>query len=89
MTHNLILSSWKYMKIENTLDASGLECPLPLLKAKLELSKMSKDQIIKVISTDPTSEEDFKAFERMSGNVILAIEKKEQKYFYLIQKKND
>ena len=77
------------MKIENTLDASGLECPLPLLKAKLELSKMSKDQIIKVISTDPTSEEDFKAFERMSGNVILAIEKKEEKYFYLIQKKND
>jgi len=77
------------MKIENTLDASGLECPLPLLKAKLELSKMSKGQIIKVISTDPTSEEDFKAFERMSGNVILAIEKKEQKYFYLIQKKND
>ena len=89
MTHNLILSSWKYMKIENTLDASGLECPLPLLKTKLELSKMSKDQIIKVISTDPTSEEDFKAFERMSGNVILAIEKKEEKYFYLIQKKND
>ena len=77
------------MKIENTLDASGLECPLPLLKAKLELSKMSKGQIIKVISTDPTSEEDFKAFERMSGNVILAIEKKEEKYFYLIQKKND
>ena len=77
------------MKIENTLDASGLECPLPLLKAKLELSKMSKDQIIKVILTDPTSEEDFKAFERMSGNVILAIEKKEEKYFYLIQKKND
>ena len=89
MTHNLILSSWKYMKIENTLDASGLECPLPLLKTKLELSKMSKDQIIKVISTDPTSEEDFKAFERMSGNVLLAIEKKEEKYFYLIQKKND
>ena len=77
------------MKIENTLDASGLECPLPLLKAKLELSKMSKGQIIKVISTDPTSEEDFKAFERMSGNVLLAIEKKEEKYFYLIQKKND
>ena len=89
MTHNLILSSFKHMKIENTLDASGLECPLPLLKTKLELSKMSKDQIIKVISTDPTSEEDFKAFERMSGNVILAIEKKEEKYFYLIQKKND
>ncbi len=77
------------MKIENTLDASGLKCPLPLLRTKLELSKMSKDQIIKVISTDPTSEADFKAFERMSGNVLLAIEKKEEKYFYLIQKKND
>ena len=71
------------MKIENTLDASGLECPLPLLKTKLELSKMSKDQIIKVISTDPTSEEDFKAFERMSGNVLLAIEKKRRKVFLL------
>ena len=77
------------MKANKILDVTGLDCPLPLLKTKLELSFMSKDEIIEVTTNDPTSLEDFKAFERMSGNVILAIEKKEEKYFYLIQKKND
>lgn len=89
MTHNLILSSDEYMKVNKILDVSGLECPLPLLKTKLELSRMSKDEIIQVIASDPTSSEDFKAFERISGNVILNIERQKKNYVYFILKKND
>ena len=89
MTHNLNLSSDEYMKANKILDVTGLDCPLPLLKTKLELSFMSKDEIIEVTTNDPTSLEDFKAFERISGNVILNIEKQKKTYIYLIQKKND
>ena len=77
------------MKVNKILDVSGLECPLPLLKTKLELSRMSKDEIIQVIASDPTSSEDFKAFERISGNVILNIARQKKNYVYFILKKND
>ena len=77
------------MKINKILDVPGLECPLPLLKTKLELSRMSKDEIIQVIASDPNSSEDFKAFERISGNVILNIERQKKNYVYFILKKND
>ena len=56
------------------LDASNLDCPLPLLKAKLMLAELSSGEILKVKATDPTSWEDFASYARISGNKLLKAE---------------
>ncbi len=54
------------------VDARGLNCPLPILKAKKALSTLSSGQIIKVMSTDPGSKRDFEAFARQTGNPLVS-----------------
>ena len=53
------------------LDASGLNCPLPLLKAKMALNKMLSGQTLKVIATDAGSVRDFRTFARLAGHELL------------------
>ena len=53
------------------LDTRGLNCPLPILKAKKALSEMSSGQVLKVVATDPGSVRDFQAFARQSGNELV------------------
>ena len=48
--------------IEETLDARGLQCPLPLLKSRMRLKEMATGQVLHVISTDPHAPIDFKAY---------------------------
>lgn len=54
-----------------TLDATGLNCPLPILKAKKALSDLPKDGLLEVLATDPGSVDDFKAFCRATGHALL------------------
>lgn len=54
------------------VDAKGLNCPLPILKAKKALSSVESGQVVKVIATDPASKRDFEAFARQTGNAIVA-----------------
>ena len=68
------------------LDLSGLQCPMPLLKAKLALNAMEPKQVLKVVATDPGSEKDFHMFVQQSDNQILDFQKDENTYFYWIQK---
>ena len=68
------------------LDLSGLSCPMPLLKAKLALNAMEKEQILKIIATDSTSERDFHMFARQSDNEILEFKRDNQAYLYWIKK---
>ena len=68
------------------LDASGLSCPLPLLKAKLALNSLAPQQVLKVIATDPGSERDFKVFVQQSRHTILSFSKDDSVYSYWIQK---
>src|SRR5690606_28482657 len=68
------------------LDASGLMCPLPLLKAKLALNSLAPQQILKVIATDPGSERDFQVFVQQSRHTILSFNKNDSVYCYWIQK---
>jgi TusA-related sulfurtransferase len=56
------------------LDTCGLNCHLPILKAKKSLTAMSSGQILKVLSTDPGAQRDFEAFARQTGNELLAQE---------------
>lgn len=59
------------MDIHKELDARGLTCPLPILKAKKALSDMQSGEILKVLATDPGSVRDFQAFARQTGNDLL------------------
>ena len=68
------------------LDAAGLDCPLPLLKAKMALNKMSSGQVLKVIATDGGSQRDFRTFARLAGHELLREEEDAGTYRYWLRK---
>ncbi len=59
------------MQIDKELDTSGLNCPLPILKAKKALADMQSGQTLRVVATDAGSVRDFQAFARQTGHVLL------------------
>lgn len=59
------------MDIHKELDTRGLNCPLPILKAKKALADMESGQLLKVLATDPGSMRDFQAFARQTGNELI------------------
>lgn len=59
------------MDITREIDTRGLNCPLPILKAKKTLAEMTTGQTLRVIATDPGSVRDFQAFARQTGNELL------------------
>ena len=59
------------MNIQKELDTRGLNCPLPILKAKKALADMTSGQVLKVVATDPGSMRDFQAFARQTGNELV------------------
>jgi tRNA 2-thiouridine synthesizing protein A len=59
------------MNIDKELDTRGLNCPLPILKAKKALADMSSGQLLKIVSTDAGSTRDFQAFARQTGNDLM------------------
>jgi tRNA 2-thiouridine synthesizing protein A len=59
------------MQAQKELDTRGLNCPLPILKAKKALSDLSSGQVLKVVATDPGSVRDFQAFARQTGNELV------------------
>lgn len=54
------------------IDTSGLQCPLPILRAKKALNAMESGQVLRVITTDPGAERDFQAFAVQTGNTLLS-----------------
>ncbi|MBA1262073.1 sulfurtransferase TusA family protein [Stutzerimonas stutzeri] len=68
------------------LDASGLACPMPLLKAKLALNGLASGQVLKVTATDPGSQRDFRSFARLAGHALLHEEMEEGVYRYWLRK---
>jgi tRNA 2-thiouridine synthesizing protein A len=60
------------MNIDVEIDTRGLNCPLPILKAKKALSGMQSGQVLKVVSTDTGSVRDFAAFAKQTGNELMS-----------------
>jgi tRNA 2-thiouridine synthesizing protein A len=60
------------MECQQIVDARGLNCPLPILRAKKALSTMKSGEYLKVLATDPNSARDFQAFARQTGNELVA-----------------
>ncbi|BAL23957.1 sulfurtransferase TusA family protein [Azoarcus sp. KH32C] len=59
------------MEFDKEVDARGLNCPLPILRAKKMLAEMATGQVVRVLATDPGSVKDFQAFARQTGNELL------------------
>ena len=59
------------MESQKEIDTRGLNCPLPILKAKKALAELQAGQVLKVLATDPGSVRDFQAFARQTGNELL------------------
>lgn len=68
------------------VDATGLRCPLPLLKAKQALNQLRSGEIVEVIATDAGSVRDFHAFADLSGNRIIRFIERDGIYEYRLQK---
>ncbi len=69
------------------LDAKGLNCPMPLLKAKLALNAMASHEQLRVLATDPGSVRDFEVFSAQSGHKLLESCRDGDTYSYLLEKK--
>lgn len=68
------------------LDATGLACPMPLLKAKRALNGMHSGQRLRVLATDQGSVRDFRVFAEQSGHLLLESSEAQGVYAYLLQK---
>lgn len=69
------------------LDTSGLNCPMPLLKAKQALNRLHSGDQLRVVATDQGSWRDFKSFAEHSGHRLLHREQQQGRYIYLLEKK--
>jgi TusA-related sulfurtransferase len=74
---------------EIELDAQGLDCPLPLLKAKQVLNRLPAGAKLRVLATDPGSQRDFAAFCRIAGHQLLESAEQDGVYRYLLLKGGD
>jgi tRNA 2-thiouridine synthesizing protein A len=68
------------------LDAKGLNCPLPILRARKALSDMERGQTLRVISTDQGSVKDFEAFSKQTNNPLLSASEEGGKFVFLLKK---
>ena len=67
------------------VDASGLNCPLPILRAKKALSTIASGQVLKVVSTDPGSKRDFQQFARQAGHELVGMEELGRSWVFFIR----
>ncbi|MCE2831874.1 MAG: sulfurtransferase TusA family protein [Oxalobacteraceae bacterium] len=79
------------MEFQKDLDARGLKCPLPILRAKKALTDMGSGDVLRVQATDPGSVRDFNAFARQTGNTLLSHEEHAQaepkEFVFYLQRK--
>ncbi len=71
---------------DKELDASGLNCPLPILRAKKALAELDSGQVLHIIATDPGSVKDFEAFANQTGNELMESSENGGKFEFLIKK---
>ncbi|HJQ56489.1 MAG TPA: sulfurtransferase TusA family protein [Vineibacter sp.] len=73
---------------DRTYDASGLLCPLPVLRANRVLRELSPGQTLKVLATDPAAEADFPAYCRQTGHTLVSSTREGNVFVFLIRKKD-
>jgi tRNA 2-thiouridine synthesizing protein A len=74
------------MNFDKEFDASGLACPLPIVKTKKALNDMSSGQVLRVVATDPGSCADMAAFAEQTGNELLEQSTQDKKFIFFLKK---
>jgi len=72
---------------DQELDACGLNCPLPILRAKKSLAGIDSRQVLHIIATDPGAVKDFEAFAKQTGNELLETSEDGDKFHFYVKKK--
>jgi len=75
------------MNFDKELDARGLNCPLPILRAKKALTDMQSGQVLKIVATDPGSVKDFQAFSKQTGNELLQHGEAQKEFTFYMKRK--
>ena len=75
------------MTFDKDLDVRGLNCPLPILRAKKALADLKSGQVLRVLATDPGSVKDFQAFARQTGNQLLSHTEENSIFTFFMKKK--
>jgi len=71
---------------DQELDATGLNCPLPILRAKKSLAGLNSGQVLRIVATDPGSVKDFEAFAKQTGNELLESKEEGGKFIFRMKK---
>jgi tRNA 2-thiouridine synthesizing protein A len=72
---------------DKEIDTRGLNCPLPILRAKKALSDMTAGQVLKIVATDPGSMRDFQAFCKQTGNQLLMQESVNKEFVHFVKRR--
>jgi len=75
------------MEFDKEVDARGLNCPLPILKAKKALAEMQSGQVLRVLATDSGSVRDFQAFAKQTGNALLDHSEANKEFTFYMRRK--
>ncbi|MEJ8850374.1 sulfurtransferase TusA family protein [Variovorax robiniae] len=75
------------MHIHKELDTRGLNCPLPILKAKKALNELASGQLLRVVSTDAGSVRDFQAFSRQTGNDLVEQQTQGDDFIHVLRRR--
>ena len=73
--------------VDREVDARGLNCPLPILRAKKALADLASGQVLRVVATDPGSLRDFQAFAKQTGNTLLKSESAGGEWTFWLQRR--
>jgi tRNA 2-thiouridine synthesizing protein A len=75
------------MDFDKDLDARGLNCPLPILKAKKALAEMATGEVLRIVATDSGSVRDFQAFAKQTGNALVSHTQNGLEFVFLMRRK--
>lgn len=75
------------MDVQREIDTRGLNCPLPILKAKKALAEMQSGELLRVVATDPGSMRDFQAFSRQTGNELVEQEAAGAEFIHVLRRR--
>jgi tRNA 2-thiouridine synthesizing protein A len=75
------------MDVQREIDTRGLNCPLPILKAKKALAEMQSGELLRVVATDPSSTRDFQAFARQTGNELVSQETRADEFIHVLRRR--
>jgi len=81
------LTDNQLMDIAKEVDARGLNCPLPILKAKKGLAELQSGELLRVLSTDPGSVRDFQAFAKQTGNELVEQQTAGDEFIHVLRRR--